>query len=671
MRATTSNIFERLTWSLVIQYSQYGSVRDLSKHHPVQLTTYKNVESRGTMQMDSMRRETPLTYKQKDRPLRSFPIHNVPSSTQNARNDMACPKHCRSKSAPGNIFDLFTKEITPGFTEGSNLNKRLKIDRNLTSTMKGERSKPDASSIQGRHTAVSETEKLAEEINFLEEEIADLEQYVLTLYRSLFNKCMSRNSSSIPSPKHKSGVLEKQKEIKSIKQEHAPRQSVEPPKLIVPSQCHVQVASSARQSMSISKLASTVHAKTRHAPMLCESIEVARHCQVPIAQSPKLSKGSLDSRSVRSMLSMDEDKSSPRLLKDYLTESPNQLSEDLVQCMTNIYCKLSTLPPSRSPSHGTYESPLSSTSSLTSMSSAHGMFGDLWSPASQSEPSCDTPLADPFQVKGNLEWRGAYNNMIEIPHICTDKDRLNCVTRLLRSFRSLVEKLERVDPSRMKHDEKLAFWINIYNALLMHAYLAYGIPHNHLKRISLLQKACYRVGGHSINAHIIEHYILRCGFHRPTQWLQSLLSPSYKLKSGDGRRAFAVERAEPLVCFALCCGGRSDPAVRIYTAKRVHDQLETAMKEYLQASIGFQNSRKIYLPKILEWYMKEASLSHSYLLDWVAQYVNEQEKENIRRCIHSKPHRTATHCIEWMPYNFSFRYILHRDVTSRVTPSVR
>jgi hypothetical protein len=34
-----------------------------------------------------------------------------------------------------------------------------------------------------------------------------------------------------------------------------------------------------------------------------------------------------------------------------------------------------------------------------------------------------------------------------------------------------VEELARVDPSDLKHDEKLAFWINLYNALLMHVSL--------------------------------------------------------------------------------------------------------------------------------------------------------------------------------------------------------
>jgi len=35
-------------------------------------------------------------------------------------------------------------------------------------------------------------------------------------------------------------------------------------------------------------------------------------------------------------------------------------------------------------------------------------------------------------------------------------------------FRSLISRLEQVDAGRLKHEEKLAFWINIHNALVMH-----------------------------------------------------------------------------------------------------------------------------------------------------------------------------------------------------------
>lgn len=34
--------------------------------------------------------------------------------------------------------------------------------------------------------------------------------------------------------------------------------------------------------------------------------------------------------------------------------------------------------------------------------------------------------------------------------------------------RSLIRRLEKIDPREMKHDEQLSFWINIHNALVMH-----------------------------------------------------------------------------------------------------------------------------------------------------------------------------------------------------------
>lgn len=36
------------------------------------------------------------------------------------------------------------------------------------------------------------------------------------------------------------------------------------------------------------------------------------------------------------------------------------------------------------------------------------------------------------------------------------------------SYRSLISRLEEVDPRKLKREEKLAFWINVHNALVMH-----------------------------------------------------------------------------------------------------------------------------------------------------------------------------------------------------------
>jgi hypothetical protein len=266
------------------------------------------------------------------------------------------------------------------------------------------------------------------------------------------------------------------------------------------------------------------------------------------------------------------------------SRTPNALSEELLCCMAAIYCKLADPPlptelsNSLSPSYSSSSSSATAATTMTTMhesssrefcNSNETCSSTRWrSHNHNTSPSCDMDgciFPDPYSVNdmGDDNDVGPYSSMVEVPWICVDKERLTYAARALRNFRLLVEQLEKVDPGKMTQDEKLAFWINVYNALMMHAYLAYGIPRNRLKRLSLLQKAAYKVGLYSISAQTIEHSILGFRSNRPAQWLQALLNPGTKFKLGDERWAYALQTPEPSVCFALCCGGCSDPAVII------------------------------------------------------------------------------------------------------------
>ena len=59
--------------------------------------------------------------------------------------------------------------------------------------------------------------------------------------------------------------------------------------------------------------------------------------------------------------------------------------------------------------------------------------------------------------------------------------------------------------------------------------------------------------------------------------------------------------------------------------------------------------------------MKEASINPSSTLEWIYEYMNNHDRESIQTCIHSKPRKNTSRCIEWVPYNFSFRYIVDHD----------
>ncbi|KAL6007801.1 hypothetical protein ACLOJK_033303 [Asimina triloba] len=206
--------------------------------------------------------------------------------------------------------------------------------------------------------------------------------------------------------------------------------------------------------------------------------------------------------------------------------------------------------------------------------------------------------------------------------------------------RILVEHLERVNAAQMEDDAKLAFWINVYNSLVMHAFLAYGIPGNSLRRMAL--------------------------FHK---WYETILSTAMRKKSGEEKQlmgsGFGLSRSQPLVCFALCRGATSDPMLKVYRSTDIKEQLEAAKKYYLQTNVLVKKSRKVLLPRLLESFSKEACISSENLLSWVAENIDGKLCEAIKNCIDSKSKRKSSHFMEWLPYDTRFRYTFTRDLTEK------
>ncbi|XVE82699.1 hypothetical protein DITRI_Ditri16bG0026800 [Diplodiscus trichospermus] len=339
-------------------------------------------------------------------------------------------------------------------------------------------------------------------------------------------------------------------------------------------------------------------------------------------------------------------------ISDHVPETPNKLSEDMVKCMSSIYCKLADPPLIQNG----FSSPNSSMSSASAFSPQDQH--DMWSPGFRNNSSFDVRLDNPFHVEGLKEFSGPYSTMVEVPWIFRDSQKLGDVEHLLQNFRSLICRLEEVDPGKLKHEEKLAFWINIHNSLVMHAFLAYGIPQNNVKRLFLLLRAAYNIGGHTISADTIQSSILGCRISRPGQWLRLLLSSKAKFKARDERQAYAIEHPEPLLYFSLCSGNHSDPAVRAYTPKRVFQELETAKKEYIRATFGVCKDQKILLPKIIELFAKDSSLCPAGVLEMIQQSLPESLRMSIRKCQLGKSRKS----IEWIPHNFTFRYLISKEL---------
>ncbi|KAL3683331.1 hypothetical protein R1sor_001353 [Riccia sorocarpa] len=333
-----------------------------------------------------------------------------------------------------------------------------------------------------------------------------------------------------------------------------------------------------------------------------------------------------------------------------LSVRPNELSEEMVRSVSLLY--------QRYAENQSYSARPSVTSSQClpyvrrrSRSFSSGI------DVQQSEDnlqslSPDESLHDPYGMRQS--WNiGAYSRCVEVT-FTPEEDKLKDYEPLYRHFRALVESLQHVDPRDLAHEQRLAFWINVYNSLMMHAYMVRGIPWSHYKRITIMHKSAYIVGGHLFSALAIEHAILRACSYRPA--LASLL-PVQKYKRHDARQAYALDRPEPLISFALCCGSHSAPMVRTYTAKNVRSELQQACRDFLSAHIGFTRHKRVIIPKILQWYARDFSSSAKSLLEWVALQLPEEQRVLVEECLAQKKGKKR---LAVVTYNWSFRYLIEK-----------
>lgn len=98
--------------------------------------------------------------------------------------------------------------------------------------------------------------------------------------------------------------------------------------------------------------------------------------------------------------------------------------------------------------------------------------------------------------------------------------------------------------------------------------------------------------------------------------------------------------------------------IRVYTSKRVMQELEAAQEEYIRATLGVRKDHKILLPKIVESFAKDSGLCQVGIVDMIQTTVPESIRRSIKKCKTSKPGKL----VEWTPYNYSFRYLIAKEL---------
>ncbi|KAL8216429.1 hypothetical protein R6Q57_023266 [Mikania cordata] len=484
------------------------------------------------------------------------------------------------------------------------LQMRLQQEKSVRMLLERALGRTSSTLSPGHRHSANQTKELIAEIQLLEEEVMNREQHVLSLYRTIFEQCVSRPSSGqgsvLNSPAHAIAKKESRKHPTIISSTFCSSKSFPFRKFHALSTINAPGKGNLLHSKTRNASLSSNQAINRFESMYSNGVKIKRN---PSANNKQLT------------------------LKDHLYQCPSRLAEEMVKCMAAAYCWLS--------SSSSTDLEQKKSSSLTRLST--------------NIDNC--------------------KSMVEISWISTDKNNFSRASYAINNYRLLVEQLEKLNLSNMERNAQTAFWINMYNSMIMHAYLAYGIPHSSLRRLALFHKAAYKIGGHIISASAIEQAIFRFRTPRVGKWLETILSTALWKKSGEERQRistkFGFEFYQPLLCFALCTGASSDPVLKVYTPSNIKEELEVATREFLQSNIIVKKSKKVFISKLLERFGKEANISPDNLLKWITENVDKKLCDSIEKCIEHKSSKKTSQIIEWLPYNSRFRYVFSRDLAER------
>lgn len=180
--------------------------------------------------------------------------------------------------------------------------------------------------------------------------------------------------------------------------------------------------------------------------------------------------------------------------------------------------------------------------------------------------------------------------------------------------------LDRVDPNQLPVDDRLAFWINAYNAFAIKGILDHDSPATLFGRYRYFIAREYQVGGQTVNLYNLEREILIAQFH------------------------------EPRIHFAIVCASASCPKLQswAYEGRQLDQQLNQVTSKFVNdpSRNRFDRSKKVaYLSMIFKWFAKDFEARSGSVLNFVREYLQDESlKQDLA---------AADYTVEFLDYDWS------------------
>lgn len=229
-----------------------------------------------------------------------------------------------------------------------------------------------------------------------------------------------------------------------------------------------------------------------------------------------------------------------------------------------------------------------------------------------------------------------------------DYDKLEASSEW-KDFVVALSALHFIKPTDFTNDkEKIAFFINMYNVLMIHG-LLYKKYRTHPVidgDKTFFDDVAYRIGNHEISLNAMEHGILRGNRPHPSDREATTF---WKTDAEDDTQKkltqWCVKEVDPRIHFALNCGARGCPRIQVYTSTNLEKGLALATTTFLEnVPEPHSDEDKLTVSMLFKWYGSDFGATEADVAQWI--------------CSRAK-HLQGKTCsgLEYEPYDWSMNKI--------------
>jgi len=147
---------------------------------------------------------------------------------------------------------------------------------------------------------------------------------------------------------------------------------------------------------------------------------------------------------------------------------------------------------------------------------------------------------------------------------------------------------------------------------MIHGTIEYGPPKDALARRSFFHKVSYLIDGYPYSLHEIEHGVLRCNRRPPGALFKAF-------KSSDPRAKYILPKFDARIHFALVCGAKSCPPIKVYNAENIDEALQLATESFINEETVIKQN-EIILSRLFDWFSNDFGNSQEEVLSFILSF---------------------------------------------------